>query len=313
MTEETTRRPLGRVLVTDDDMSIRALLQEVLEDAGYLVDTACDGKEALDKIGRSTPDLLLLDVEMPVMNGWAVVKALKGDSLLQHLPVLLLTSLSQTKHKIQGLDLGADDYLTKPFNVGELLARVRNAVRRSNAGLEANPLTRLPGNNSIEREIAARIQAGAPFMVLYADLNNFKAFNDRYGFIRGDRVIQGTGLILVAARPAGDFVGHVGGDDFVLLTIPERAEAVCRKVMADFDAFAPTQYDPADRELGYIEVPDRQGNHCRYPFMGIAIGGVTNERRPIVSVGQVSELGAEMKKFAKRPGKSYFAFDRRTD
>ncbi|MBI3507628.1 MAG: response regulator [Proteobacteria bacterium] len=302
-----------RVLVTDDDPHIRSLLQELLEVAGYLVDTATNGKEGLEKVVRDPPDLLLLDVEMPIMTGWEVLQRIKSDVLLRHLPVLMLTSLSQIQDKVHGLDLGADDYLTKPFNVPELLARVRGALKRTRTELEANPLSRLPGNNSIEREVSARIAAGAKFFVLYADLNNFKAFNDRYGFQRGDRIIQETARILLAAVQPGDFVGHVGGDDFIVVTTPERAEAFCDKAIREFDSVAPSHYDPEDRQREFIEIQDRQGVLTKFPFVGIAIGGVTNVHRPLTSVGQVSMLGAEMKKFAKKPGRSAYAFDRRTD
>lgn len=310
-----TSAPQGplRVLVTDDDAHIRSLLQDILESGGFQVDTARDGKEALEKIYRSVPDLLLLDVEMPEMTGWEVVGRIKADTLLQHLPVLMLTSLSRPEDKIQGLDLGANDYVTKPFNPGELLARVRGILKRTRIELEANPLSRLPGNISIEREINARIAAGAKFYVLYGDLNNFKAFNDRYGFNRGDLIIQRTAKILLAASLPGDFVGHVGGDDFIAVTTVERAEAFCKKAIADFDAYAPTLYDPEDRRRGFIEVADRQGVMAKFPFVGIAIGGVTNAHRPLTSIGQISALGAEMKKFVKRSAQSSWAFDRRTD
>ncbi|MBI4386605.1 MAG: response regulator [Elusimicrobia bacterium] len=310
---ENASLPAVRILVTDDDPGIRSLLRETLEAASYQIDTAVHGGEALEKISKSPPDLVLLDVEMPQMTGWEVVRRLKADPLLQHIPVLMLTSLSQAQHKIQGLDLGADDYLTKPFDIGELLARVRGALKRTRLELEANPLSRLPGNISIEREILGRIQAGAKFTVLYADLNNFKAFNDRYGFLRGDRIIQETARILLAAREPGDFVGHVGGDDFIMVTVPEHAQKICRKIISEFDAAAPSYYDPEDRARGYIETSDRQGNVAHFPFMGIAIGGVTNTHRPLTSLGQVSALGAEMKKYAKRSGISGYAFDRRID
>ncbi len=304
---------MGYILVTDDDPHIRSLLRDVLEAAGYRVETAADGAEALERVAREAPELMLLDVEMPQMNGWEVVGRMKADTLLQHVPVLLLTSLSRAQDKVQGLDLGADDYLTKPFNSAELLARVRGALKRRTIGLDANPLSHLPGNAAIEREINARIQSGAKFAVLYCDLNNFKAFNDYYGFKRGDEVIQKTARMLLAARLPGDFVGHVGGDDFIFVTELARAEPACRKIVSDFENAAPGLYDAKDREKGYIEVADRQGNLGRFPLVGIAIGGVSNEHRPLSSVGQISELGAEMKKFVKRNPRSSYGFDRRVD
>lgn len=305
--------PSANILVTDDDSNIRALLQEVLESDGYVVDTARDGIEGLEKVAKNRPDLVLLDVEMPGMTGWDVVQKIKSDPTTQQIPVLMLTSLSQTQHRVQGLDLGADDYLTKPFNIAELLARVRSALKRTQVAVEANPLSHLPGNRSIEREINNRIQSGIKFTVLYGDLNNFKAFNDRYGFIRGDKIIQETARILLSVRTPGDFVGHVGGDDFVMVTDADRAEDICKRICAEFDRVAPAHYDEEDRKKGFIEVPDRQGNMYKFPFVGIAIAGITNAHRPLTSIGQISALGAEMKKVAKKSAKSSYAFDRRVD
>lgn len=301
------------ILIADDNMAIRDLLQGILESAGYTVTAKEDGMQALASIKEKAPDLVLLDVEMPEMTGWEVVQQLRADPVLEHLPVLFLTSKSQTQDRVQGLDLGADDYLTKPFNVQELLARVRNTLKRHRIELEANPLSQLPGNVSIERAINERIQAGEKFTVLYADLNNFKAFNDRYGFQRGDRIIQEAAKVLLAARGPGDFVGHIGGDDFIVVTVPERAEQVCQKIIHDFDAAAPGHYDPEDRAKGFIDVTDRQGKMTQFPLVGIAIGGVTNQHRPITSIGQISAIGAEMKKFAKQSIKSAYAIDRRID
>jgi PleD family two-component response regulator len=304
--------PPKRILVIDDDPDVRALLEGVLAEEGFRVDVAVNGGEGLERVLQAAPDLVILDVEMPVMTGWEVLTRLKGDAWLRHLPVLMLTGMTQSQHKVRGLDLGADDYLAKPFDIAEVAARVRGALRRSAADLEANPLTRLPGNNSIEREIVARISAGVPFAVLYADLNDFKAFNDRYGFSRGDQLLQETARILRAAAQAGEFVGHVGGDDFIVVGAPENAEAYCRRVIAEFDAGAAGFYDPADREKGGIELADRRGQSNFFPIVGIAIGGVTNTHRSLTSIGQVSGLGAEMKKFAKQKDGSAYAFDRRT-
>jgi len=302
-----------RILIVDDDPEVRALLQDVLEGEGFHVDIAVNGRQGLDLILSAAPDLVLLDIEMPVMNGWEVVRLIKGHTLLRHLPVLLLTSLNQTDHKVRGIDLGADDYLTKPFNIPEVMARVRGALKRVSVALEANPLTRLPGNNSIEQEISARIRAEVEFAVLYADLNNFKAFNDRYGFLRGDKLIQETARILLDAANGEDFVGHVGGDDFIVVSVPDRAEDYCRRVIETFDAMVPDHYDAEDLARGGVELADRQGKLKFFPLVGIAIGGVTNAHRPLTSIGQVSGLGAETKKYAKAAGKSAFAFDRRTD
>lgn len=300
-----------KILVADDDPDLCAAVRSVLSKAGHRVIVSRDGRSALEQTLRSAPDLLLLDAEMPEMSGWELMRHLRADPMLQHLPVLFLTGKTRIQDKVAGLELGADDYITKPFDSRELVARVQGLIRRMRLELEANPLSLLPGNRAIEAEIESRIRADAKFAVLYADINGFKAFNDRYGFSQGDRVIQTTARILLDARRPGDFVGHVGGDDFIAVTTPRRAVPTCRRVIAEFDAFARTLYSREDLANGYIEVPDRQGRMGRFLIMGIAIGVVTNERRRIESVGEVSEIGTELKKSAKRsPGSAYFV-DRR--
>ncbi len=301
---------LAQVMIVDDEVDMRAVLSGLLTQADYDVITVDNGREALRRIARHRPDLILLDVEMPEMNGWQVLAMIKSDVLMRHLPVLMLTSNSDIPSKVHGLKLGANDYITKPFDPRELLARVNGAFQTTRTDVEANPLSLLPGNPSIEREIGNRIRSGVKFAVLYSDLNNFKALNDRYGFDRGDKAIRHVAELLTTARQPGDFIGHIGGDDFISVTTPERAVETCCKIIADFNGYAPSLYDPADRQKGYIEVPDRAGHKTRFPIVAIAIGGVTNLKQCLTSIGQVSALGAEMKKFAKNDPEGY-AFDRR--
>jgi PleD family two-component response regulator len=302
-----------RILVADDDGTVRSLLELALTEAGFSVKLAQNGQQAMDLVETEPVDLLLLDVEMPVMDGWAVVKRIKSDPLLRNLPVLMLTSLSAVDHRVQGLNLGANDYIPKPFELAELVARVRASLRNMQSGLESNPLSRLPGNTAIEHEILERLKAKAKLTVLYADINNFKAYNDRYGFLRGDQLIQATARLISKSCGAGDFVGHVGGDDFVILTVPDRAEELCRRIIEEFDKQAPAYYDPDDRAKGFVEIENRRKVRERFPLVGIGIGGVTNSHRELTSLGQISEIGAEMKKFAKGQGRSAYAFDRRTN
>ncbi len=300
----------ARILVADDDPGIREVLADMLQRAGFEVECAADGAQAIKRVEQNRPDLLLLDVDMPEKNGWEVAQRVKSDPVLHHLPVLFLTSMGQTKNKVKGLELGANDYITKPFEPRELLARVRSALRNVREELEANPLSGLPGNPSIERELNRRIRSGEGFAVLYADLNNFKAFNDHFGFKRGDDILRRAAQTLLGVTKPGDFVGHIGGDDFILVTAPDRAEVMCKKIVAEFRKAAPTFYDAASRKKGYIEVPDRQGKLTRFPFVGIAIGVVTTETRKLESVSQIALRGAEMKKYAKAAKCSY-VFDRR--
>jgi PleD family two-component response regulator len=305
-----------RVLIAEDEDSIAKMLQAALQMARYEVRLAHDGEDAWDQISKEAPDLVLLDIQMPKLDGFEVCKRIKSDVFLRHIPVLMLTAQSSTHFKVTGLESGADDYVTKPFDMDELLARIRTLLRRTKQELEANPLTRLPGNVTIEKEINQRIKTAAPFAVLYIDLNEFKAYNDTYGFVKGDDVIKETARIVVSeADKDGGFVGHIGGDDFVVVTSPDHAESVCKGIISSFDAKSPDFYSPEDRSRGFVTMKDRKGNVSQFPLLSMSIGVVTNQLRKITNIGEVSKIGAEMKHFAKdrQDKKSAYAIDRRKD
>jgi diguanylate cyclase (GGDEF)-like protein len=304
------------ILVADDEESMAMMLEEALRSAGYDVIRAHDGLEAFQKVQSESPDLVLMDVQMPLMDGFAVCQKIKADLMLRHTPVMMLTAQAGVSSKVTGLDRGADDYLTKPFDLQELIARIRTLLRRTRQGLEANPLTRLPGNNTIETEILKRLEANAPFAVLYLDLNAFKAYNDTYGFLKGDEVIRQTAkIILKETDKDRGFVGHIGGDDFIVLTDPATCEALCARVIAHFDDMAPKFYNAADRRRGFVQAEDRRGQKTRFPLLSIAIGVVTNQYKILSSLGEVSSIGTEMKHFAKekKDKGSAYVVDRRTD
>jgi diguanylate cyclase (GGDEF)-like protein len=306
--------PKTVILVADDEDAMVLMLRDALRGADYEVVVAHNGEEAMAQLRKSPPDLVLLDVKMPKMSGYDVCRQIKSDVFLRHIPVMLLTAQSGVNNKVTGLEQGADDYVTKPFDLAELIARIRTLLRRTRLGLEANPLTRLPGNVTIETEILARIQSKSPFAVLYIDLNSFKAYNDTYGFVKGDEVIRETArLVLTQSSLSQGFVGHIGGDDFVVLTTPDQAEALCKNLIKAFDAKVSDFYTSEDQARGYVETKDRRGQSSRFPLLSMAIGVVTNQYRPIASLGEVSTIGAEMKHFAKDNKGSAYAIDRRRE
>ncbi len=299
-----------KILIADDDPDILDVIKITLETEGYEVLEAQNGQEAVEMVKKFAPDLLITDFKMPKMCGDEVCKALKQDILLQHMPIIMLTGKGELTDKIHGIDSGADDYIVKPFEPQELVARVKMALRRTARDLDANPLTRLPGNVSIINELRARINNNELFAVCYADLDKFKAFNDKYGFKKGDEVIRGTARILInSVQEKGtpqDFIGHIGGDDFVIVTTIDRADELCKKIIADFNSMVPSLYDKKDLEKGYIIGKDRQKKNKKIPLLSISIGVVTNEKRKIEHVGEIGELGAELKEYAKSlPGSNY--------
>lgn len=304
-----------KILIVDDDPDILDVLRIILEAEGYEVTEAHDGKEALDIIKKTSPDLLITDFKMPKMCGDVLCNKLKEDILVQHMPIIMLTGKGEVSDKVHGINAGADDYIVKPFEPQELVARVKMVLRRTARDLDANPLTRLPGNVSIINEIQGRIDRKEIFSVCYVDLDKFKAFNDKYGFKQGDEVIKNTARILISTVQekgiAQDFIGHIGGDDFVIVTIPDRVDGLCKSIISKFDLMVPELYHEEDKKKGYIIGKDRQSRTKKIPFLSVSISVVSNKRKKIKHVAEVGEIGAELKKYAKSLKGSNYVTERR--
>jgi len=304
-----------RVLVVDDDPDIVQFVRMNLELEGFEAATAENGKIALEMAKAQPPDLVLLDVMMPEMDGLTVLRHMRNSPATANIPVIILTAKALAEDRVKGLDLGADDYVTKPFDLDELMARVKTVLRRAQQMRDLSPLTGLPGNFRIASELEGSVRSGEPFAVVHADLDNFKAFNDHYGFMRGDSVIKFSASVLLAAAEAcGDidaFVGHVGGDDFVAVLDPNCAEAFCKAVVTAYDDGILDFYDTADALQGYIEVVDRRGERHAFPISSISLGVATNLRRQITSEWEASAVASEMKEHAKRETGSCYQIDRR--
>src|SRR4029450_7795862 len=217
-----------RILIADDEPHIRQILRFTLERAGYQVFTAADGEEALVRANEIKPSLVLLDVMMPKIDGYEVCRKMRQDFSLNQIPVIMLSARGDQRDRVPGLEGGANDYLVKPYSNEELLLRVKNVLEWNIRQKEANPLTGLPGNTAIEREMIARISQKVPYAFLYVDIDNFKGFNDYYGYQKGDDIIEFMADVLrrtvVKLGANEDFVGHIGGDDFVMVVAPSRAE-----------------------------------------------------------------------------------------
>ena len=303
------------VLIADDDEDIIRFVEVNLRLDGFEVITASDGAEALARATEAIPDLILLDVMMPKMNGVEVCERLRTDGRTKNISVIMLTAKAMSADKIVGLTAGADDYIIKPFDPAELVARVKSALRRSREMKGMNPLTQLPGNHQIDVELQRRVDARAPFALMHIDIDNFKAFNDHYGFLRGDQAI--TLLARCAsdatgAAPSGDgFLGHVGGDDFVALVPPDDAEDVAQDIIDTWERNIRELYESDDADRGYIDVPDRQKQMHRYGFCTLSIGIATNSTRSIESHWEASQIASEMRGYAKQSEKSSYAVDRR--
>jgi diguanylate cyclase (GGDEF)-like protein len=307
----------GTILVVDDDPDIARFVEINMRLEGFDVRIARDGEEALSAVAEEMPDLVLLDVMMPRIDGVEVCRRLRADPATAHLPVIMLTAKSLSADKVVGLTAGADDYLIKPFDTLELVARVRSTLRRNAEMRAASPLTNLPGNTRIDEEISNRVAIGLPFAVCYLDLDNFKAFNDAYGFLRGDDAILALAracqaAVVEAGKPT-PFLGHVGGDDFVIVCDVGQAEPLCAHVLAAFDETAPKLHDTGDAERGHMVLADRQGNPRRYPLVSVSAGVASTERRSFADYRQIVAVATEMKNVAKAKSGSAVAVDRRSD
>ena len=303
------------VLIVDDDRSLRSVIAAHLELAGFNTVAANDGPTALGMLDENSVDLVVLDVSMPVMDGYELTRRIRRHPTAAHVPIIMLTARTETIDKVEGFEAGADDYIVKPFSPQEMLARVRANIRRMTTDASLQPLTRLPGNIAIETELRRRLENHEEWAVLYIDLDNFKAFNDVYGFVHGDEAIQLLATTLVdAIRTKGtvdDFVGHIGGDDFVIVSGPQHGIVIANEIAESFDRNVRALYHREDLQRGYIETKDRRGRVQRYPVMTLSIAVVSNSTRAIGSYGQIGEIAAELKAFAKSQTGSTIVTDKR--
>lgn len=309
-----------RILLIDDDEGVHTVLRRAFGAPPNRLISAYGGPGGLFLAAAEKPDVIVLDVNMPEQDGREVLKELRGDIRTRSVPVVMLTGNGDLPDKLAGFELGADDYMSKPFALTELKARVESLCRRRNRDLSANPLTGLPGAPVIEEEVSRRIRKGIPFVFFYVDIDHFKPFNDLYGYVKGDRVIRETAELLsdtlAAFDGARNFVGHIGGDDFVAIASPENAEAAAAEVARRFDARVPGYYSAADGARGYVVCLDRQGQEKRFPLVSLSIALVTSETRRLEHYAKVADVAAEIKRYLKgrpdRRGSAYLK-DRRMD
>ena len=306
------------ILVVDDDDDIAGFVEFNLQMHGFEVIRARDGEDALAVMEATRrPDLAVVDWMMPNMDGVELTRRLRAEPLTSALPVIMLTAKGMTVDKVVGLTAGVDDYLVKPFDTAELIARVSSTLRRNKEFREVSPLTGLPGNARVRREIVDRMKAGGDYSVGYIDIDRFKSVNDVYGFDRGDEFIIALArslhrAVATSGRPSV-FLGHIGGDDFVFICTPDQVMPLTRRTVEDFENSADQLYDEVDAQRGYIEVPDRRGGKQRAALVTLSIGvaQATADGRRFADPREVVAVASEMKKVAKSQPGSYVAIDRR--
>ncbi|MEA2433113.1 MAG: hypothetical protein QOG54_570 [Actinomycetota bacterium] len=309
--------PRDTILVADDDLNFLDVVSMHLEAEGFEVVTAADGDEALRTAFDVLPALVLLDMVMPRIDGYDVCTRLSNDLRTEHIPVIAITGVDFPAAKVTSLERCIDDFIAKPIGLADLSTRVRLALTRARTTRAVSPLTQLPGNIRIQEELVRRLGESESIGLLHIDIDNFKPFNDNYGFLRGDEAIK---LLAKISREAVEryggsdgFLGHIGGDDLAAIVRADLAAAVGNHITDRWDAAAETLYDPEDVSRGMIEILDRRGQLRSFPQMTVSIGVASNEIRPLVSHWEASEIAAEMKSVAKAHSSSFVAIDRRKE
>lgn len=302
------------ILVVDsgaDSLTVAA----TLEKAGFRVRTARTSREGFDAIYTDPPQCLLIAYTPSGELGRDLLAEMKHDTFYGHIPVIAMLSPESLEQGVDWMETPADDYLVKPLTEKEIITRVQLCLARANRDIDANPLTGLPGNVAIMRDAETRISAAKPFAMAYLDIDAFKAYNDKYGFARGDEVLRMTARVLVNAirslNSPETHVGHLGGDDFVFITPSGMMQDACRRIVNDFDQIVTNFYDKEDRQAGGIQSVDRQGNMQRFPFLTCSIAVVDTEQTPVRHVADLSARAAEIKVYAKNLKGSNFVIDRR--
>jgi PleD family two-component response regulator len=291
---------MSEILFADDDDSIRQMVSDVLRAAGYEVRAVSSGGAVLEEARRALPDLVLLDYRMGRPDGFEVCRLLKADRRTDHLPVLILTGESEVENRLLGFDAGADDYLAKPFDPRELLARVRALLRLSRQSLDRNPTTGIPGALAAEREFVRWRDAADGFAVCYLDLDHFKPFADRFGFGTADNVIREVGEAIrqaIGTREA--FVGHIGGDDFIVLCDRDAAYAIVAETRERFRTGL-LRHLPKDVAAGGVYTgKDREGRTREFPLTALSAAIVYTAAAVTHSLAELGEPVAEAKLRAK--------------
>jgi DNA-binding response OmpR family regulator len=294
---------MSRILFAEDDDALRRMTTQVLASAGHEVRDVPSGTAALDELRQRLPDLVVLDYRMGEPDGFEVCRRIKRDPAMAHVPVLILTAQRGIEDRLGGFDAGADDYLAKPFDPRELLARVTALLRLAQRGRDRNPTTGLPGGEAIYQELERRRQNGAVFSVAYFDLDFFKPFSDRFGFAVADAAIReaASALTTVSRGRTEVFVGHVGGDDFVLLCPPDEARQLADEARRRFDTglrnHLPAGVATGDSYRGM----DRDGHEREFPLTRLSAAVVRIDPRSWPAVERLGEIVADAKRKAKNP------------
>jgi diguanylate cyclase (GGDEF)-like protein len=288
-----------RLLVVEDDIDIGNMLKIYFSGMQFDVDVAVRGSDALERTKQVLPHLIVLDIMLPDIDGYEVCRTLRTNMRTSHIPVIFLTQKDERSDKLQGLELGADDYITKPFDIEELKLRVQGAIRRSERESLTDPRSGLPAGRLIEDQLRRIIRQNG-WALLDARVNNFESFKDVYGFVAGDDVLRFTAMLIGEVvdelGTTSDFIGHAGGDNFIVITKETKAEAIKTRLKERFDNEVQTHYNFMDRQQGFVQAPTNDGTTVKVPFMTMSVGIVSPSMQSFSDIREITELAAEARR-----------------
>ncbi|MDX2139512.1 MAG: response regulator [Chloroflexota bacterium] len=287
----------GRILVVEDDFDISNMLRIYFGAQGYDVQVAPKGADALSMTRKQLPNLIMLDIMLPDMNGYDVCRELRTTTRTSHIPIIFLTQKDERSDKIQGLELGADDYITKPFDIEELKLRVQNAISAAQRQTQIDSRSNLPTGRLIEDQLRNLMRTNKDWSYLDLKVNGFDAFTDVYGFVAGDEVIRFIALlvgeVIDEAGTTDDYAGHPGRDNFIIITHAPDAEMMRQRLIQRFNDEVLQHYSFIDRERGYLLVPDPTYGERQVSLMTLAVGMVSTRTHQFSDIREVTELAAE--------------------
>jgi len=288
-----------RILIVEDDADIANMLKIFFTGQNYETEIAIRGSDALDKTHQILPNLIILDIMLPDTNGYDVCRKLRVSPRTRHIPVIFLTQKDERSDKLQGLELGADDYITKPFDIDELKLRVQNAIVRAERESQTDPHSGLPSGKLIEEQLR-RIIHQKGWALLDIRINYFDAFKEVYGFVASDEVLRFlTKLLTEVVDQHGtdqDFLGHTSGENFTVVTTEEAASNIYHQLKQRFKEEILTQYNYLDHEQGYIMTFDQTGQNIKTPLMNLSIGVVLSTQVDFADIREITEYAAEARR-----------------
>jgi len=285
----------GRILVVEDDFDISSMLRIFFTGQGYQVEVAARGNDALEQCRRKLPDLIVLDIMLPDMNGYDVCTELRTTTRTSHIPIIFLTQKDERSDRIAGLERGADDYITKPFDIEELKLRVRNAIRYHQSKNQTNPVTGLPSGRLIEDQLR-QLMRSEGWGFIQIGIDSYNEFTDAYGFVAGDEVLRFATMVLNEVideqGTLDDFIGHTGSESFVVVTKSGDLASLVNEIRARFDEGVKSHYNFMDREQGHISLPD--GSPAS--LMRLSIGVVSDKTQRFTDIREITETAADMRR-----------------